>query len=137
MEARRRSGTLITVRHALAQGREVFVVPGAVDGPFAEGTNRLLREGARPICGADDVIEDLGGVPGSDASRSRSTLLGAGAPDRFDPLEQRILAVLEIEPCSRDALLVALGEAPGRVARAVLELDLAGQLGFQAAFEKL
>jgi DNA processing protein len=128
VEARRRSGTLITVRHALAQGREVFVVPGAVDGPFAEGTNRLLREGARPICGADDVIEDLGGVPCSGASEERSVLPGAGAAGRFDPLEQRILAVLEAEPCSRDALLIALGEAPGRVARAVLELDLAGQL---------
>ena len=49
VEARARSGSLITVRHALAQGREVFVVPGAVDGPFAAGTNQLLREGARAI----------------------------------------------------------------------------------------
>ena len=60
VEARRRSGSLITVGHALAQGREVFVVPGAVDGPFAAGTNQLLREGARAIQSARDLLDDLG-----------------------------------------------------------------------------
>ena len=54
VEARRRSGSLITVRHALNQGREVFVVPGSIDGPFAEGTNQLLRDGARPIRSGSD-----------------------------------------------------------------------------------
>ncbi len=96
VEARRRSGSLITVRHALAQGREVFVVPGAVEGPFAAGTNQLLREGARAIQSARDLLDDLGIEVGSiPAAPCRSGRAGrAAAPQRSAgpamPLAERI-----------------------------------------------
>jgi DNA processing protein len=125
VEARRRSGSLITVRHALAQGREVFVVPGSVDGPFAAGTNQLLREGARAIQSASDVLEDLGveiapsaALPGaagaSPSSSSRSS----------SPLAERLMALLAEGPRTRDALVVAAGLDAGRLATALLELQL-------------
>lgn len=56
-EAAARSGTLSTVMHALEQGREVFVVPGNITSVLSVGCNNLIKQGAHPITGADDVIE--------------------------------------------------------------------------------
>jgi DNA processing protein len=60
IEAREKSGTLITIGHALAQGREVFALPGQVDAPGSAAPNRMLREGARLITCASDIMEDMG-----------------------------------------------------------------------------
>ena len=128
VEARRRSGSLITVRHALGQGREVFVVPGSTDGPFAEGTNQLLRDGARPICCARDVIEDLGfraslaeGAGGFGASPGKGSTASA--------LEARILLILEDGPITRDELRIRAGlEEGAELASPLLELELSGRI---------
>ncbi len=135
VEARERSGSLITVRHALAQGREVFVVPGAVDGPHATGTNQLLREGARAVRSASDVLDDLGVVP---ARRSESTLdrtapraptsQGAAAEAGRAGGEAHIRRQLAEGPRTRDALLRDSGLSPGRLATGLIELELAGQV---------
>ncbi len=141
VEARRRSGSLITVRHALNQGRDVFVVPGSVEGPFAEGSNQLLRDGARPVRDARDLLEDLGVAPhelpasspgeagGRSAPRSRgasrkrgATSLEAGTPAR------RIVSLLEGGPLSGEDLAARLGLEPGPLARALVELELTGRV---------
>jgi DNA processing protein len=62
IEAGDRSGSLITARHALEQGRELFVVPGQADSPHSAGSLQLLRNGARLVRNADDILEDLRGV---------------------------------------------------------------------------
>lgn len=59
VEAREKSGTLITVGHALEQGREVFALPGPVDSPGSRVPHRLLREGARLCTCAEDILEDM------------------------------------------------------------------------------
>lgn len=59
-EAREKSGTLITVGHALDQGREVFAIPGEVDSPASIIPNRMIREGARLCTSAQDILEDMG-----------------------------------------------------------------------------
>jgi DNA processing protein len=132
VEARRRSGSLITVRHALNQGREVFVVPGAVGGPFAEGTNLLLRDGARPILDAHNVIEDLGlttsSPPRSTFPTPRSvsgSLPGSSTPDSPAAL---VLALLEDGPLTRDVIADRAALEPGSLARALLELELANRI---------
>jgi DNA processing protein len=136
VEARSRSGSLITVRHALAQGREVFVVPGPVEGPFAAGTNQLLRDGARAIRSARDVLEDLGieGVLRDSRPRRRSGQAANAEPSAgqlgFDPesLETQIIGQLAEGPLRSDDLLMATGGSPGRLATALLELELAGRI---------
>ena len=60
VEARGKSGTLITVGHALIQGREVFALPGPVDAPGSVVPHRMLREGARLVTCASDILEDMG-----------------------------------------------------------------------------
>ena len=62
VECRRRSGALITCGHALDQGREVFIVPGWPTSPLSSGPLQLLREGARAIRDAEDLLEDLRGI---------------------------------------------------------------------------
>jgi DNA processing protein len=62
VECRRRSGALITCRHALDQGRELFVVPGWPTSPYSAGPLQLLRDGARAIRDVDDLLEDLRGI---------------------------------------------------------------------------
>lgn len=128
VEARRRSGSLITVRHALNQGREIFVVPGSIEGPFAEGTNQLLRDGARAIRSARDVIEDLGVDPRP--SRDIPNAARPASPTRcgVGSLEARILSWLEEGPTTRDELLVRADLDASGLASALLELELAGRI---------
>jgi DNA processing protein len=145
VEARRRSGSLITVRHALNQGREVFVVPGSVEGPFAEGTNLLLRDGARPILDARDVIEDLGlaealPAPPSRPAPPRTPLASRthptppsspGSSSRAslpDSPAELVLALLEDGPLTRDVVADRARLGPGNLARALLELELANRV---------
>src|SRR5699024_1072619 len=59
VEAARASGSLITARMALAAGREVFAMPGAVNNPLARGCNHLIRDGAKLVETAGDVFEDI------------------------------------------------------------------------------
>ncbi len=66
VEANARSGALITARHAVEQGREVYAVPGRIDDPSSAGCLELLRAGARLVRSADDVIEDLKGIAAAD-----------------------------------------------------------------------
>jgi len=65
VEAPARSGALITARTALEQGREVMAVPGSPLFPHTAGSNRLLREGATPVTGAEEVLQAIGRSGGS------------------------------------------------------------------------
>jgi DNA processing protein len=119
VEARERSGSLHTVRHALDQGIDVLAVPGPVDAPTSAGPNRLLRDGATPALDASDVLAALAAVPRAVASRSEVPLA---------PALEALLAVLRLEPESRDALARRLRLSPQALAAALLELELAGRV---------
>lgn len=119
VEARERSGSLITVRHALNQGIDVFAVPGPVDVPTSAAPNRLLREGAWPTLDASDVLDVL--------------VLGArpAAPARQPPPSpscRLLLAALTRAPASSDELRRSLDLTPQAVSHALLELELEGRI---------
>src|SRR2546421_111139 len=115
VEARERSGALITADFALDDGREVFAVPGEITGTLATGTNRLLRQGATPLTSADDVLE-LFGLAAS--QRPAAPAIGANAAS--------VVKRLVEGAASADELARATGLEPGLLAAALAELELAG-----------
>jgi DNA processing protein len=130
VEAARRSGSLITVRFALEQGREVFAVPGSPLDPRAEGTNRLLKEGATLVTEASDVIAVLEPILGRKIEPPPEEAPAPPEPETLPDSEARtrVLSLLGPTPVTLDDL-VRLAEAPPAVVRTVLlELELAGRV---------
>jgi DNA processing protein len=115
VEARERSGALITADFALELGREVFAVPGEITAALSAGTNRLIRQGAAPLLGADDVLSALGVEP-------------VGPPPALGVSEsaRRVAALLADGPRASDELVRASGLSAGDAAAALVELELAG-----------
>ncbi len=109
VEARERSGALITADFALEEGREVFAVPGEITSALSAGTNALLRLGATPLTSADDVLDSLG-IARAPVQASTS-----------HPL-------LDLLPASVDELARAAPLGPAELASALAELELAGQV---------
>jgi DNA processing protein len=116
VEARERSGALITADLALEEGREVFAVPGEITSALSAGTNALLRLGAMAATSAADVFEAFGLTPPEPASPSLSVAADA------------VLARLREGPTSADLLVRATRLGAGSVAAALAELELHGLL---------
>jgi len=132
VEAAKRSGSLITARLALEQGREVFVVPGSPLDPRAEGTNGLLKQGATPVTEAADIIAVLQPIIGIELpAREPDASGGEGGEEYVEPAPDertRIVGLLSPVPISIDDL-VRLSKTSPRVVRIVLlELEIAGRL---------
>jgi DNA processing protein len=130
VEAAARSGSLITARFALEQGREVFAVPGSPLDPRAEGSNSLLKQGATLVTEAADVIAVLRPILG------QPTDLGVEEPERVAPSSRepgadertRIVSLLGPTPATIDDLVRLSGSSAAIVRTVLLELDLAGRL---------
>ncbi len=104
VEAGGRSGSLITVDHALDLGRDVWVVPGPIERAACAGSNRLLTEGARPLLSLEQLVAELGLDGRTEASRVRGPEL---APPPGSP-RARVLDEL-VEPLSGDELAARVG----------------------------
>jgi DNA processing protein len=136
VEAARRSGSLITVRFALEQGREVFAVPGSPLDPRAEGSNDLIKQGATMVTEAADVIAALAPILGTpierravartDAPVRQAAPPAEAAPDA-DP-QDRILELLGPTPVAFDDLARMSGLPLPTLHALLLELELAGRL---------
>jgi len=131
IEAAQRSGSLITARLALEQGREVFAVPGSPIDPRSEGTNRLLKQGATLVTEASDIVAVLRPIIG------RLPDLPAEEPDMpvSEPMAEpgrdernRIIALLGPTPVAIDDLIRISGSTPAIVRMVLLELEIAGRL---------
>jgi DNA processing protein len=114
VEARERSGSLITADLALEEGREVFAVPGEITSGLSRGSNALLRLGATPLTAATDVLEALGIEP------------PAVEPPPVSPVAARVLDALDEGAASIDELVTRAALDAGALAAALAELELAG-----------
>lgn len=119
VEAPDRSGALITVDFAADQGRDVFSVPGPVSAPNSTGTNRLIREGARLVRTADDVLEDL-------QIRRNPEQMAMQQALPLDDDERRLLAVLTAGPQHIDDIAALSDSTVADVAGRLMMLELQG-----------
>ena len=119
VEARERSGSLVTARCAANQGVDVFAVPGPLGSPTSLGTNRLIQQGAGLVIEAADVLSGLG----IEAKPARAAPEAAGSP-----LARTLLRALRRRALARDELPGVLGRPPSELAAALLELELAGRV---------
>lgn len=128
IEAARQSGSLITARAALDQGRDVFALPGPVDQPGHAGTLDLLRQGARPVGSPQHLIEDLNLDLGSAAplAASAETLLGPRRLSTRETAARQVLAAIALTPVTFDALLARTQLDPTALAAVLLDLELDG-----------
>ncbi len=133
VEANLRSGSLITARMALEQGREVFAVPGSPLDPRARGTNGLIRQGATLTESADDVLKVFGErrmPPRGDDGSARLSAVSMASPADSD-LEKARAAIIESlgpVPVTVDELLRNGQFSPAVASAVLLELELAGRL---------
>jgi DNA processing protein len=130
VEAAKRSGSLITARLALEQGREVFAVPGSPLDPRAEGSNDLLKQGATMVTQAADVITVLHPILGHPIELPAEEPEPACAP-RAPPgsgERSRIVNLLGPTPVAIDDLIRLSGCSPAVVRTVLLELELAGRV---------
>jgi DNA processing protein len=132
IEAARRSGTLITTRLALEQGREVFAVPGSPLDPRSEGCNSLLKQGATLVTEVEDVLAVLRPILGQPLDRFiQEAEPAAPSPPITEPdnnERSRIVELLGPTPVGIDDLVRLAGRSAAVVRIVLLELEVAGRL---------
>ncbi len=115
VEAALRSGSLITARYALEQGREVFAIPGSIHSPFSKGCHLLIKQGAKLVESTADILDELGiphPIESVDAARS------IHGPDILDALGH--------DPADLDSICARSGLTAERASAMLLELELDG-----------
>ena len=124
VEAKEKSGALITVDAALEQGRDVFAVPGNADSLRSGGTNALIKQGAKMVTSAHDILEEL--------NMGRPSRNGASAKQRsvahlqLTKEENKILSALEAEPLHVDDLIEESGLKAGQAISVLSAMEIKG-----------
>ncbi len=140
VEAAHRSGTLITARFALEQGRDVFAAPGNLADPRASGTNKLIKDGAIMVTEPDDIVAAV--KPMLTAPKERPTVRERDAlfDDGLDidetvtaeptpmGLVETVVALIGVSDTPVDLLIRESGASAGAVQAALMELELAGRI---------
>ena len=129
VEAALQSGSLITARLALEQGREVFAIPGSIHSTQSRGCHALIKQGAKLVESAQDILEELRAVPqlALDAHAASAPSLTDGLTDLPDQ-QRAMLQALGFEPTSLDALQARTGLDTPHLQAELMALELQGQI---------
>ncbi len=119
VEAALQSGSLITARLAAESGREVFAIPGSIHSPQSRGCHALLKQGAKLVEQADDVLEELRLPPVAAISREVDAVVAARDP---------LLDAMGFDPITLDALVARTGSPAHALSARLLELELEGHV---------
>lgn len=120
VEAALQSGSLITARLAMEQGREVFAIPGSIHAPTSRGTHRLLRQGAKLTENVDDILDELA------PQLVGRTVERAEPPVKLEPEQRRVLDALGFDAVPIDRLVERLALPVERLSATLLALELRG-----------
>ncbi|MGH8467901.1 MAG: DNA-processing protein DprA [Gammaproteobacteria bacterium] len=131
-EAALRSGSLITARCAIEQGREVFALPGSIHNPLAQGCHGLIQQGAKLVTSVADILEELNCVLPPPAPVSSLPQLPHEASEALDPDYQSLLHCMGEDPVSVDSLVERSGLTASAVSSMLLILELRGYVGAEA-----
>ncbi len=125
IEATEKSGSLITAKHALDQGKEVFAVPGPIDSTKSGGTNRLIQDGAKLVLGVDDILEEFGW---KESGRNVSKIPLNISQELKNTPEGRVLGLLSEGPCAMDALVERSGYEVETVSHLLISMEIEGRI---------
>jgi DNA processing protein len=138
IEAGLNSGTLITARKAAEQGRDVFALPGSLNNPMAKGCHRLIREGARLVETAADIMQELGPVAAELQMEIRQRLEQAGVTvEKKPPADDNLLEdsdyltvweALSHDPKPVDIIIEQTGLSASEVSSMLLMMELKGMV---------
>jgi len=128
VEAAIRSGSLITARMALEQGREVFAIPGSIHNPLARGCHQLIREGAKLVETANDILEELGALAGIKIDTDLASAQTVNEDPKVDADYQILFETLGYDPIEIDLLIERCGLTAETVSSMLLLLELQGQV---------
>ena len=129
IEAKLKSGSLITARFALEQGRDLFAVPGSPLDTRSAGCNALIKQGAMLAENADDIISTLGLLPGLPAAPRREPLsTDVEGGKSLSEAQNSVLALLNVTAVTVDEILRQCQLSPSTLSLVLLELELAGRL---------
>jgi DNA processing protein len=126
VEAAQRSGSLISARCAAEQGREVFAIPGSIHNPLARGCHALIRQGAKLVETAEDVVNELGALALAGTLQEVASPTPTDAAPRLDPEYAKLLDSIGFDPLPVDVLVATCGLTPAEVSSMLLQLELRG-----------
>jgi DNA processing protein len=131
IEAAKRSGSLITARNAGEQGREIFAIPGSIHNPLARGCHQLIRQGAKLVETAEDILEELGPIlasrpPNTEAVKEESI------STRIDPEHKDLLQYIDYEPTPINVIISRSGLTAEAVSSMLLIMELNNHIASEA-----
>jgi len=135
VEAAPRSGSLITARYAMEQGREVFAIPGSIHNPLARGCHELIRQGAKLVDSADQVLEEVGPqlrrlIAEPTAERDQGIVAAPPGASAMltDPDYRQLLDAMGHDPLAPDQIIARSGLPAQAVSSMLLLLELQGHV---------